>query len=133
MSSQQAIVRPNLRLVVLVLLCASAWIGSALAAGDPTEGRLAFQARCMICHSPAAGRNMVGPTLFGILGSRAAEVPNYNFSPALRGLGVTWDSATLDHWLANPRAMAPGTKMSFSGIADAQQRADLIAYLATLK
>ena len=133
MRSRRSILRPVLLLAALAALWPSVLIVPAVAAGDPAAGRQVFQTRCMICHSPVAGRNMVGPTLFGIVGSKSAEVPNYNFSPVLRGLNVTWDDATLDRWLTNPRAMAPGTKMSFTGIPDAQQRANLIAYLATLK
>lgn len=103
----------------------------AVAAGDPAAGQRLFQRHCSICHSPQPGGDSVGPTLFGIVGSKSAAVAGYNFSPALRALGVTWDEATLDKWLSGPTI--PGSKMLFAGLKDSQQRADLIAYLATLK
>ncbi len=121
---------------LVVLLAGSLVTGAwqpAQAAGDAAAGRQVFQTHCSICHNVAPGRNSVGPSLFGIVGSKSAAVPGYNFSPALRALNATWDEATLDKWLSGPRAMVPETKMSFSGLKDAKQRADVIAYLATLK
>ncbi len=105
----------------------------AAAAGNPTAGRRIFRTRCMICHSPLPDRNMIGPSLFGVVGRKSATAPSFHFSPALKALNVTWNAATLDPWLANPRGMVKGTKMSFAGLKDPQQRADVIAYLATLK
>ena len=104
---------------------------SAAAAGDPAQGLQVFRENCSMCHSPNPGRNGVGPTLFGIVGSKSAAVPGYDFSPALRALGVTWDEATLDRWISGPTV--PGSNMLFAGIKDAPQRANLIAYLETLK
>ena len=66
------------------------------------------------------------------IGRRAGGVADYNYSLALKNSGLTWDPTTLDHWLSNPSALVPGTKMYFK-IADAQTRADIIAYLAELK
>ncbi len=103
----------------------------AAAAGDPAAGRQIFQTHCSMCHSPQSGQNGIGPALFGIVGTKSAAVAGYNFSPALRTLGVTWDEATLDKWLSGPSI--PGTNMLFAGLKDGKQRADLIAYLATLK
>jgi cytochrome c len=74
----------------------------------------------------------VGPKHRGVFGRRAGSVADYAYSAALKASGLTWDSATLDHWLANPSQLVPGTKMYFK-IDDAKSRADIIAYLAQLK
>src|SRR3546814_15904435 len=66
---------------------------------------------CRSCHSTEAGRNGVGPTLRGIVGSKAGAVPGYVFSPALKKSGIRWDRASLDRWLQGPMKMVPGTKM----------------------
>src|SRR5271165_4735779 len=105
----------------------------AAAAGDPAAGKQVFDQVCSICHAVQQGRNGVGPSLFGVVGRPSASVAGYTYSPAFKALGVTWDDATLGKYLTDPRAMVPGTKMSYAGLKDEKKRADLIAYLATLK
>jgi cytochrome c len=105
----------------------------ALAAGDPTAGQAIFHAKCALCHSVVAGQNRVGPSLFGIVGRKAGTAPNFNYSDANKNSGKTWDDATLDVYLTNPKALVPGTKMIFPGLADATDRGNVIAYLDTLK
>ena len=102
--------------------------GSQAAQGSPPP---AF-AQCRSCHSVEPGRNGVGPTLFGVVGSKAGEVPGYNFSPALAKSGIVWDRASLDTWLAAPMKMVPGTKMVI-GQRDPEKRQAIIDYLETLK
>jgi cytochrome c len=99
------------------------------AAGDPAHGKALYQA-CQACHS--IDDNDLGPKHRGVVGRRAGSVADYNYSPALKNSGLTWDSGTLDRWLSNPSALVPGTKMFFQ-IPDAQARADIIAYLTQLK
>ncbi len=89
-------------------------------------------ATCRSCHSVEPGRNGIGPSLFGIVGTRAGEVPGFNFSPALKASGVTWDRQSLDTWLQGPMKMVPGTRMVI-GVPDPQRRKDVIDYLETLK
>ncbi|EPR16330.1 cytochrome C [Sphingobium indicum IP26] len=101
----------------------------ALAA--PPEPPMAF-AVCRSCHSTEAGRNGVGPTLRGIVGSKAGAVPGYAFSPALKKSGIRWDRASLDRWLQGPMKMVPGTKMVIP-VTDPTKRKAIIDYLATLK
>ena len=108
-------------------------VSSAIAAGDAAKGHQYFESYCSICHSPQAGRNGVGPSLFGVVGRKSASEAGYNYSPAFRAANVTWDDATLNKYLTAPREMIPGTKMSYAGLKDDQKRADMIAYLATLK
>jgi cytochrome c len=107
--------------------------GAAHAAGDPAAGKAVFQATCSICHTVQPGQNKIGPTLFGLVGRRTGSVPGYTYSPQNQAANLTWDEATLDKYLEAPRAMIPGTKMTYAGLKDADKRANLIAYLATLK
>ncbi len=119
--------------VRLTLILAAAFAGPLCAAefpaGDPVRGQALYQA-CTSCHS--VDENDIGPKHRGVLGRRAGSIPDYNYSPALKASGLTWDAATLDRWLTNPQALVPGTKMFFQ-LPDRQQRADLIAYLGQLK
>jgi cytochrome c len=115
------------RTVIAGLLLA----GSALAA-DPAAGEKIFKTQCRICHAVAAGENRIGLTLFGVVGCPAGSVPGFNYTADHKKLGITWDAATLDKYLTNPRAMAPDTSMVYAGLKDDAERADLAAYLETL-
>lgn len=119
----------------LAVLIGTAVMGTAVTAqaADPAAGKSAFNAACSICHSPQAGRNMVGPSLFGIVGRKTGSVAGFHYSPANQNANLTWDEATLDKYLQSPRTVIPGTTMTYSGLKDDAKRADLIAYLATLK
>jgi cytochrome c len=97
--------------------------------GDPVHGKALYQA-CAACHS--IDENELGPKHRGVFGRHAGSVADYGYSAALKTSGLTWDSATLDGWLANPSQLVPGTKMYFK-IDDAKSRADVIAYLEQLK
>ena len=89
-------------------------------------------ATCRSCHSVEPGKHGIGPSLFGIVGTRAGDIPGFNFSPALRNSGVTWDRQSLDTWLQGPMKMVPGTKMVI-GVSDPKKRQEVIDYLETLK
>ena len=105
-------------------LCASA---PAMAAPDAQRGE-ALYSRCLACHALAHDR--VGPRHCGLLGRRAGSLPAYDYSPAMKKSQIVWDARTLDRFLAKPLAMVPGSTMTYDGVSDAQDRADLIAYLA---
>jgi cytochrome c len=106
--------------------------GAARADGDAAAGKTVF-AKCGICHSVKDGENKIGPSLFGIVGRPAHSIATYNYSAAMAAHNVTWDPATLDQYLTDPRGVVPGTKMIFPGLKSEQDRANVIAYLATLK
>lgn len=89
--------------------------------------------QCKSCHSVEKGKNLIGPSLAGIVGTKAGDVPGFTFSPALKASGLTWDDATLDKWLESPMKLVPGTRMTFAGMSDAAKRKEVIAYLKTLK
>jgi cytochrome c len=101
-------------------------------AQDAGAGAAVFKSQCGICHSPLAGRNMVGPSLFDVVGRPAGKVAGFHYSPANRDSGLTWDAATLDRYLTAPGTVVPHTIMTYAGLKDAKKRADLIAYLSTL-
>ncbi|MGH7317904.1 MAG: c-type cytochrome, partial [Candidatus Rokuibacteriota bacterium] len=101
-------------------------------AGDPARGGALFR-QCTACHSVEPGLHLTGPSLARIWNQRAGIVAGFGrYSAALNHAGITWDAATLDRWLARPQALVPETTMTFQGVADARQRADLIAYLKAL-
>lgn len=87
---------------------------------------------CRSCHSVEAGRNGVGPTLHGIVGSKAGDVAGFPFSPALKQSGITWDRQSLDTWLQGPMKMVPGTRMVIA-VPDAEKRKAIIDYLEQQK
>ncbi len=98
--------------------------------GDPAKGADVFK-RCASCHNNAAnGQNGIGPNLYHIFGDDVGKGRGgYAFSDPVAHKGGKWDAASLDKWLAGPSADIPGTKMTFAGLANAQDRADVIAYL----
>src|SRR4051812_14682819 len=84
----------------------------------------------MACHSLEAEKNMTGPSLSGVWGRKAGTAPSFTrYSDALKSSGMVWNDQTLDRWLADPQHVIPGNTMTFRGVADPQQRADLLAYL----
>ncbi|MGG7644874.1 c-type cytochrome [Rhodovulum sp. YNF3179] len=103
----------------------------ALAQGDADAGEAAFR-KCRACHKLDDGANGVGPHLYGVMGREIAGVDGFNYSDAMAGLDGTWTPEEMDAWLENPRGYAPGNKMSFAGVRDLQERADLITYLQTI-
>jgi cytochrome c len=106
-------------------------IGSApVMAQDVAAGEKDF-AVCRACHQigPNA-KNAVGPELNGVVGRESGSVAGYNYSPANKNSGITWDASTLTPYLENPQAVVKGTKMIFPGIKDPQKVKDVIAFLS---
>jgi cytochrome c len=105
--------------------------GSVNAAGaqDAALGEKVFL-KCKACHQIGEGAKIaVGPVLNGIIGRRAGTYPDYSYSDANKGSGITWDEATLKDYLKNPRAKIPGTKMIFPGLPKDEDIDNVIAYL----
>jgi len=102
---------------------ASAW---ALGPGDEVRGDQVY-VRCMACHSLASDR--VGPRHCGLFGRLAGSVAGFEYSPAMKNSRIVWNDKTLDRFLSDPASMVPGTTMTYAGIPNPQERADLIAYL----
>jgi cytochrome c len=122
---------PFAPLLVLALAASSAAAGAAPAdavpAGDAARGE-AIYGRCAACHALAYDRT--GPRHCGLFGRAAGAVAGFDYSPAMRNAHIVWTAASLDRFLASPTTVVPGTTMGYAGVADRQERADLIAYLA---
>jgi cytochrome c len=112
-----------LGLACTLLPCALAF---AQPAADTARGEEVY-ARCQACHALAFDR--VGPRHCGLFGRRAGSVPGFVYSTAMQRSGIVWSRQALDTFLAKPTTVVPGTAMTYDGIADARERADLIAYL----
>ena len=102
-----------------------ALVAPAAAAGDPERGEKVYEG-CQDCHT--LDKNDVGPRHRGVFGRKAGSLPDFDYSPALKGAGFVWDEATLDKWLTDPQAFRPGARM-FYHLEAAQDRADVIAFL----
>ncbi|HEX4510342.1 MAG TPA: c-type cytochrome [Burkholderiaceae bacterium] len=99
--------------------------------GDAAAGGMAFL-QCSDCHS-AGSADGIGPGLRGIFGRRAGSHADFRYSPAMAKSTLVWDASTLAKFLADPKGVVPGTSMDFPGVQDAAERANLVAYLATLR
>jgi glucose/arabinose dehydrogenase/cytochrome c2 len=120
----------------LAALCANV-SGQDAPKGDAAKGKAFFEISCAVCHSPVLGpENLVltkqGPSLVGVVGRAAGSLPYFNYTKAIRESGITWDTAKLYRFLENPMESVPGTTMPIP-VADPRNRADVVAYLATLK
>ena len=114
------------KLLWVLLACAA----TLLALGTPEErGKELFERRCSGCHG--LDTNKEGPRLRGVYGRKAASVPGFEYSEALRKAAIRWDDAGLERWLSDPDAMAPDTDMAFR-LADTEERKAVIAYLKSL-
>ena len=105
----------------------------AASAAPAGGGQAAFNNNCRTCHSAKEGDNRLGPSLHGIVGTKAGSRPGYpNYSGALKGSGITWDASTLDRFIANPDAVVPNNNMKpFKGVPDAAVRKSIVDYLST--
>jgi cytochrome c len=119
-----------IRSALAALLLTGALAGPALAEGDPANGEKVFR-RCMACHVVDAETNRLGPYLLGVYGRQAGAVEGYNYTQGLADADFVWDEATLDPWLADPKAYVPGTRMVLK-LSKPEDRADVIAYLKSL-
>ena len=122
-----------MRLFVIAALAAAVLPGGTAWAGDAEAGARVFRTQCGACHVVEAGKNRVGPSMFGIVGRVSGTVEGFRYSAANKDAHLTWTPEVLDKYLVNPRETIPGTTMAYVGLKNATQRADLIAYLETLK
>jgi len=121
---------------ITAALMAFVCLGTASSrAEDIAKGKAAYVRQCAICHTiDKGGANAFGPNLFGIVGRKAATVPDYNYSRAFQmAANWVWDEGLLRPWISLPGTMVPGNKMAvFQGVAE-RDRDDIVAYLAAQK
>ena len=98
--------------------------------GDAAAGEKSF-AVCKTCHAIEAGKNMIGPSLHGVVGRPAGSIAGFTYSAANKGSGIVWSQEKLFQYLEAPQRIVPGTKMTYTGLKDPQARANVIAYLKT--
>ncbi len=123
-----------LRAFAFPMLLACALPAAAQAqTGDAAAGQAVFKTQCGICHAAIQGKNMVGPSLFGLIGRTSGSIEGFRYSAANKAASIVWSAETLNKYLAAPKEVVPGTTMTYAGLKDETKRADLIAYLATLK
>jgi cytochrome c len=104
-------------------------LSAAAQQGDVARGQRLFQ-NCTACHSLEPDKNLTGPSLAGVIGRKAGTLQSFSrYSEPIKSSGVIWDEKTLDAWLADPQHVIPGNQMTFPGIDNPQQRADVIAFL----
>lgn len=97
-----------------------------------SEAPKAFNA-CKACHKTEAGKNGVGPSLFGVVGRKSGTGEGFKYSDAMKNAPITWDAATLSTYLADPKKAVPGNKMAFAGIKKAEEAKEVVEYLSSLK
>lgn len=107
-------------------------IATLLASADVEKGKKVFS-KCKACHKVEDGANGTGPHLFNVVDRAIGAIAGYGYSSALADKGGNWDVTALDGFIEKPKAWAPGTKMSFAGLKKPTDRANLIAYLQTIK
>jgi cytochrome c len=104
-------------------------IATLLATADIAKGEAVFK-KCAACHTiNQGGANGIGPNLWAAMGKPHGHVPGFAYSDALKSVPGNWDWEGMDKWLANPKKYAPGTKMTFAGLGNPEERANLILYL----
>jgi cytochrome c len=119
-------------IVAAAALAVVSFSSAARADGDAAAGKAVFN-KCALCHTIDPAKKGLGPTLFGVVGRHSASVEGFSYSEAMKAANKTWDEATLDVYLTDPKALVPGTKMIFPGLPKTEDRANVIAYLSTLK
>ena len=103
-------------------------------AGDAAAGAKLFKAKCATCHTANdGGPNKQGPNLWGVMGRQSGLVAGFKYTAANKGSGITWNNQTMFDYLANPKKYIKGTNMAFPGFKKEQDRADVVAYLNTMK
>lgn len=120
-------------MALLIGIIGASQAGQALAAGDVKQGADVFAGECGDCHSPKEGKAKKGPPLFGVNGRKAASIADFVYSDAMKQSGIIWTPDKIDLYITKPKKLVPGGKMKYDGLDDAAQRADVIAYLQSLK
>jgi cytochrome c len=114
------------RLMLTLLLCTAS--AAAYSESDPARGLDLFE-DCAACHSLEPGVHGIGPSLYGVFNRQAGQLADYRYSPAMKRSGIIWTADTLDAFITDSQQFVPANRMPYAGMPDANDRADLIAYL----
>src|SRR5690349_6990111 len=115
--------------MVIVVPLMGAAVPAHATDGEASRGQRVFGA-CAACHSLQPGQNMTGPSLAEVWNRKAGTLESFNrYSDALKSADIVWNDKTLNEWITDPQHVVPGNQMTFAGIKNAQQRADLLAFL----
>ena len=107
---------------------------NAIAAGNPKKGADVFAEECGDCHSAKEGKSKKGPPLHGVVGRKAGSVADFSgYSEPMKQSGIVWTEERIDAYISAPKKVVPGGKMKYDGLPDAASRADVIAYVMSLK
>src|SRR6266567_1046979 len=124
-----SMIRPYFSMTFVLLALSTAASSTLAADGNAARGQRAFNA-CAPCHSLEPQRNMTGPSLAELWNRKAGSLASFSrYSPALKSASIVWNDKTLAEWIKDPQHVVPGSQMTFGGMKDAQQRADLLAFL----
>lgn len=117
-----------------IAMAATGLVAAEARAADPAEGEKIFRRSCGACHiATKEGPKRLGPPLFGIVGRKAGTIEGFRYSEANKNSNLTWTPEVLNEYLIDPKKKIPGTTMAFAGIKNDTERANLVAYLETLK
>jgi len=118
-----------------IAITAGVLLAGGAAAAETAEEAAGHQVfhRCAACHALDSSKNAFGPSLHGVIGRKAASVPRFEYSDALKASGITWTEDTLRRWIANNDGLVPGTRMRHVAITDPAEQDYLIAFIKTLK
>ncbi len=120
--------RGGLLIVAVGVVAASLPVGA-----EAQDGQALFRRQCSACHATEAGQNKIGPSLAGVAGRKAASVPGFEYSDAMKKSNLTWTDDNLEKYLADPKAVVPGGKMVFAGLKKPEDDKAVVDYLKTLK
>ena len=102
--------------------------------GNAAKGAKLFKAKCATCHTAnEGGPNKQGPNLFGVIGRKSGQVAGFKYTKANVESGIEWTNQTMFDYLQNPKKYIKGTNMAFPGFKKEADRADVVAYLNTMK
>ena len=125
---------PYAKIGIGMFMALAAVVAAPAQAQDAAAGEGVFKRVCATCHNPTAeGPRKLGPSLFKVVGRKAGSLEGFKYSTAKRDADVVWTPDKLDPYLANPRGFMPGTSMAYAGLKSDTDRANVIAYLQTLK
>jgi len=130
MHGRQSIWKGLISLAITGLLLGNS---TSHAAGDPKLGADMFAQECSECHSVKEGKNKKGPSLFAVVGRKAGSIADFVYSEPMKQSAISWSADKIDTYIAHPRQVVPGGKMKYDGLEEEKNRADVIAYLSTLR